>query len=78
VSGGGHGPFGSTGFRAGLGFCVVAIAGGLAMLLLADGAVASAGTALLVLGLVGAATVILGLVAERLAHRRGRPPAPRL
>ena len=72
---GGQGPFGAGAFRAGLVLCVVAIASGLAMLLLADGAIASVGTALLALGLVGGGCVALGFVAERLARRRGRPPA---
>ena len=38
-SGAGQGPFGAGAFRAGVGLCVAAIVGGLAMLLLADGAV---------------------------------------
>ena len=73
-AGGARGPLGARAFRAGVVLCAVAIAGGLAMLLLARGAVASAGTALLALGVVGAVSVGFGMLAERLAERRRGPP----
>jgi hypothetical protein len=57
-------------FRAGLGLGAVALLGGMAMLLLAGGAVAAAGTALVALGVVGLLCVALGFLVEALVRRR--------
>jgi hypothetical protein len=73
-SGPGQGPFGERAFRAGLALSVAAVAGGLAMVLFASGAIASVGVALLALGGVGLGSVALGFLAEMLIRRRTRRP----
>jgi drug/metabolite transporter (DMT)-like permease len=71
-----HGPFGEKAFKAALVGCVILIVAGFAMLGGGD-AVASVGTAFLVLGTLGLATSGLGLLAERRIERRdSEPPDP--
>jgi hypothetical protein len=67
---------GQRAFRAGLALGGAALLGGLLMLLLASGAVAAAGTALLVLGVVGLLCVALGFLAEELVRRRSGRSGP--
>lgn len=71
-SGSGKGPFGETGFRAGLGLGVAVILAGAAMLLFGSGVVADMGLAMLVIASLALATAGALLLAERLLGRR--PP----
>jgi hypothetical protein len=70
--GSGKGPFGERGFRLGLGLCVMALAGGAAMLGLGGGAIADIGLALVVIAPVALVTAGLLLLVERRLGRR--PP----
>jgi CDP-diglyceride synthetase len=67
------GPFGEKAFRGALLGCVVSVLAGALMMLLGREAARAAGTALLVLGIVGLLTSAAGLLLERHVRRRERP-----
>jgi protein-S-isoprenylcysteine O-methyltransferase Ste14 len=73
-SGSGRGPFGEKAFRAALAGCVVLVALGVLMMIVAGGATRSVGTSFVVLGGFGLLTGGAGLLAERLLGRRPPPP----
>jgi hypothetical protein len=68
-----HGPFGDRAFRVALRGCGVCVVLGVALVLLADGALASVGVNLLVLGGLGVVVGGGGLLLERRALRRRAP-----
>jgi hypothetical protein len=65
-----HGPFGDSGFKAGVIGSAVLVIAGLALTLLTRSDVQSLGASFLALGILGLSTAGAGLLAERVVKRR--------
>ncbi len=71
-----RGIFGQAAFRSGWVLASLTLLLGALMVVVGDGAVASAGAAMLALGGLAVLTAALGMLAERAVARRNPPPPP--